>query len=67
MVKKVMKITMHCWNGHGGPRGLVTHVWDSTFKQVKDYIDANGLGEYTFTFERTADLPSQIGHPDAAC
>jgi hypothetical protein len=62
MVDKKFLVSKHTWNGHGGPRGLVTHLWDRTFKAVKDEIEKGGQGMYRITFERLGDVT--IGHED---
>ena len=56
MVSRDFLVSHHTWMGHGGPRGLVTHLWDRTFKQVKDEIEKGGQGMYRMTFERIGDI-----------
>lgn len=68
MVDRVFNINHHCWNGRGGSRGLVTHVWDRTFKSIKDEIESKGLGRYRITFEYIGEsVEGHQGAADATC
>jgi hypothetical protein len=55
----IMNINKHCWDGRGGPRGIVTHIWDRSFKPIKDAIEKGGCGKYKIVFERVADVTSE--------
>lgn len=66
MVDRTFNINHHCWNGRGGPRGLVTHVWDRTFLPILKEIEKGGIGKYKITFERLEDIPDQVRN-DATC
>ena len=68
MVERIFNINHHCWNGRGGPRGLVTHVWDRTFLSIKQEIEKGGIGKYKITFERIDDVAGERpGDGDATC
>jgi hypothetical protein len=56
MVERTFNMTKHCWIGRGGPRGLVTHVWDRVFHAMLKEMESGGMGRYKITFERIGDI-----------
>jgi hypothetical protein len=55
VVDVTFNINKHCWDGRGGPRGLVTHVWDRSFLYIKNEIEKGGHGRYRVRFERIGE------------
>lgn len=62
MISKDLIVSKHIWNGRGGPRGVATHVFDTTFYGIMKEIEAQGLGMYRITFGKVEDIPHKI-HP----
>lgn len=67
-MERIFNVNHNCWMGRGGARGLVTHVWDRSFAEIKSIVEKGGLGRYKLTFERLGETTEgQSGDPMVKC